>query len=528
MYINRKDLLTIYGKIKNQGVVIYGAGDRCKIAVCLLREYGVEIKAIADRESGKLCEGIYACSKQDIYDLSDVDVCIVTVTGYIKGLLEELQNHFEFVVDMGILDALDMVFTKESDFYQILSYMVNSIGREDQFASLFRTAIENYETRERIALREYKEIRLYRLWSERIGEFLCRAERAMITSEKHRSEGILDVFILSNYQDVNKALVRIVARNLHIVMPEDLAYWIWFIRKKIESINMDYWDLYENRFSDAACVAIDSSVTARYLVFSDEEEKKGKEYCEKMGLSLPFVCITNRDSGYLRELAPDKDYSYHNFRDSKIESFKMAVEMLNNHGLQCIRTGYIRDDTADFCIDYANKYHDDFMDLYLAKKCLFYLGDLTGLMVIPEMMDKVLAYTNVTPLNDLWADMPQNREAYFILKKYYKKSEGRYLNLQEMLEADEFAMGEAEKYDEMGIEHISNTQEEICDLAREVYLRLTGRWTESKECIMLQNRYFQIYRDHMLKNGCRDDQLFLAKMGAGYIVQNKDILFGGL
>jgi len=122
-----------------------------------------------------------------------------------------------------------------------------------------------------------------------------------------------------------------------------------------------------------------------HLSFTAREDRKGTELLEGLGISpeAKFVTIHNRDGAYLKTTQPFTNYAYHDYRDSDISSFMLAVEWLVNQGYWVVRMGVAADSPITtnnpMIIDYASQGRSDFLDVYLAAKSTFHVGDCTGI-----------------------------------------------------------------------------------------------------------------------------------------------------
>jgi hypothetical protein len=126
-----------------------------------------------------------------------------------------------------------------------------------------------------------------------------------------------------------------------------------------------------------------------FLSFTPEEEVRGKELLKNMGVTedKPFVCFHSRDSAYLNEVYPTRDWSYHDYRDSKISNYMDAADELTHREYSAIRVGSIVAEKIGSqnpnIIDYASKNdRNDFADIYLAATCNFMICSETGLLEI--------------------------------------------------------------------------------------------------------------------------------------------------
>ena len=130
------------------------------------------------------------------------------------------------------------------------------------------------------------------------------------------------------------------------------------------------------------------------LSFTSEEIVIGDRSLLEMGIpeKTSFICFHNRDSAFLDSVNNDSDWSYHDFRDSNIQNYLVAVEAIILRGNYAVRMGAITKDKVQSAnpkfIDYANNgMRTDFLDIYLSAKCKFILCSDTGLSFPSEVFN---------------------------------------------------------------------------------------------------------------------------------------------
>ena len=79
-------------------------------------------------------------------------------------------------------------------------------------------------------------------------------------------------------------------------------------------------------------------------------------------------------------------------------------------------------------------------------------------------------------------------------------------------------MGLSEKYDQVGIEVIENTEEEILDLAREMDERIDGKWITLDEDEELQKRFRDLFPEGHCCHGAP------SRLRAELLRQNRELL----
>lgn len=259
----------------------------------------------------------------------------------------------------------------------------------------------------------------------------------------------------------------------------------------------------------------------RVIGFTKEEEKLGARELKKMGIGPDdwFVCFHNRDSVYLDRIYGFKDWSYHDYRDCSITNFIPAMEYIASLGGYAIRMGQymagkidVRDNPK--IIDYASCCRSDFMDIYLAAHCKFFVGNTAGLHLVPVISDVPIIMTNTAH-----AEYPAYRQNdLFILKKIRKISDGTYLAFSEIFKRRIGSWLYSYKLRDAGIELIENTPEEILAVVKEMNFVLDGKYKYSDEDNRLQKRYWSFVEPSHFCYGCP------ARVGKDFLAQNEYLL----
>ena len=76
----------------------------------------------------------------------------------------------------------------------------------------------------------------------------------------------------------------------------------------------------------------------------------------------------------------------------------------------------------------------------------------------------------------------------------------------------------SEKHEQLGVEVMENTAEEITALAVEMDERLKGTWQTTEEDEELQRRFWSLFKPSEL------NQVFLSRIGAEFLRQNRELL----
>jgi putative glycosyltransferase (TIGR04372 family) len=263
-------------------------------------------------------------------------------------------------------------------------------------------------------------------------------------------------------------------------------------------------------------------MTKQRLSFTLEEKDRGKKELRAMGIphDKPFICFHARDGTYLSKTYPEKDWSYHNYRNVNIENYSLCVQRLIDLGYYAVRMGSIVEKsfflTAPGIIDYAcGQMRSDFLDLYLLSKCYFFINSENGIGAVSRLFRRPAVCVNQIPM-DYMAVWDPN---YIVIcKKLWLKGQKRFLTFREILKSDIGRLRRSEDYEKRGIEIVQNTPEEIWDAAEEMLERLQGRWNADNDHEELQRRFWSLYEPNELHG------VIKAHMGSKFLEQNVNLL----
>lgn len=372
--------------------------------------------------------------------------------------------------------------------------------------------------------REYKEIRLHLIRSERIGECLSIYLRAERDVRYNKRRGILDLFIPSDsYGERNKSMHKIMGRHIALVDDDNAGFWSYVIKNHNKVDYRKHFRDYKERDNLGIMGYLDSEYTKRTLELNEYEESIAKRKCKEMGLNGSFVCISSRDSVYLEKSEPGLDSSYHDYRNSNINNCKSACAYLESNHIQTVRIGrYVAPGmNIDNCIDFADKYYDELVDIALSKYCKFILCDDSGIYLPAFIYGTPVAIKNMTVLDtQSFGCVPVTKIGYHIFKKHYSIKEKRYLNVRECLEVDVDWNGNGEYFKKIGIELHENTEEEIEAFTREMNKRIDGTWVDDDTDIARREKYDFLIKENLLKNGWIDNLTPHTKIATSFLRLN--------
>jgi putative glycosyltransferase (TIGR04372 family) len=212
---------------------------------------------------------------------------------------------------------------------------------------------------------------------------------------------------------------------------------------------------------------------------------------ENLGLkkNQNYVCIHARDS---RDL--DTNGLQHSARNVDIFSFTRVVKYLAKHNIVVFRMGDPSMppleglcDEHDNLYDYAHmKCRAPMLDLVLSANCMFFVGTSSGASYMPTIFNRPLVAVGVSlPFNFC----PSGFESDIGIPKLFRKIDtGDLCSFKEIFENGLSECRSSEEISQKGYELVENTEEEIGEVAAEMFERLSGSWSSTDFDEQLQHR----------------------------------------
>ena len=233
-----------------------------------------------------------------------------------------------------------------------------------------------------------------------------------------------------------------------------------------------------------------------HISFTSDELARGRKELAEIGIEpgAPFVCLFVRDSAYLNHHLPG-DWSFHSYRDSELDSYRLAAEALAEHGYYVLRMGAVVERPFRMShprvIDYASLFRSDFMDIFLFAHCTFAVSSSSGPEAIARIFRRPNAYCNVAPLLTL-ASSPFANGDIFIPKSYAWTHDGSPMKLSEILAVGADNFYRTENFRSAGIALQENTDEEILAVCEQMHRRISGCEITSPSDSALQDEFWRI------------------------------------
>ena len=241
--------------------------------------------------------------------------------------------------------------------------------------------------------------------------------------------------------------------------------------------------------------------TKPHINFTSEENNQGRQFLERLGMNSSdrFVCLIARDKAYknARLDGRNRDWSYHNYRDSDIKTYEDAALALADKGYWVFRMGKIVQESFKAnhprIIDYTNtKYRSDFLDIWLMSNCFYSISTACGLDSISQVNRISICFVNALPLGHI--NTTSNPFSIWLPKNVIWEKNKKPLTLKEQINTGIIGFLHSEDYKNAKVELVDNLPEEITDTVLELEAKLTGNWQSHPQDDQLQNEFWAILK----------------------------------
>jgi putative glycosyltransferase (TIGR04372 family) len=396
-----------------------------------------------------------------------------------------------------------------------------------------------------LILKPFVHIRFGQLWSPRLGVFAMVTELYLCEKDAEiQPRRSLDLWY---HYDRDRYLIRNPPKPRQAISNQQLSMMFERVLHEWEPARvLDRLNRMLPRGCDDFVVQISDPYDRddllhrfpSHLTFTEAEEQRGRSELAKMGIEpdAKFICIHGRDSEYLERVRPRNvaaygDWGWQNHRDVSIGNYVLAAEKLAELGYYVIRVGkYVKEpfnSAHPRVIDYATQYQSDFMDVFLADRCAFFIGQNSGMIALPMIFRRPTVFVNMFPL---WAIAGLRfTNGIAIPRKLYSEQRGRFLTYSEIVGlgiADCIFKTPEQKdlYNALGLRIVENTAEEISEAAMEMHQTLRSQLSWLAEDEELQRRFSSILGSHPGTVPNWGDENRLLRFGAHFLRTNRELL----
>lgn len=514
-----------------KSIAIWGIGRHTELLFQHTTLSDLSITHIIDKNrfGSKFMNFIVENPEEINWNNKDLDTVIIVSLKYQEEIYQTLKQNFNYSGDIITLydkGDTDIFYLAQSKYMPLPSKLEL---QHSEFKNIFSrlkydiqySQVDSFETRFQQNYSKYHRIKVYQLFTERIGELVGRFFEIFYDIQNDPNNYHLLLPDNNHFDFCNSNLLALIGRQIEFLNQDNLLFWNYIFDKYSDRIELSDLTLYKFRTHTPYLNVRNHA----YIEFTEKENIDAKKKLKKMGLEQEYICMHIRDAEYLNNLNKkiniNVDWSYHNYRDSNIHNYKSTISYLSKQKLTTIRMGKFTTTPFSYpgCIDYAFLYQEDLLELYLISKCKFFLGTDSGLLQVAQLFGVPCAITNIIPFLGGSEGLSFIKEDLMIFKKLWDKKKKRYLTFYEMFNMCMLCNYDSNKYIEYNIEVIENTPEEILDLVIEMNEKLDGTWRETEEMKELQERY-KLIRDTWLKetnmpstgvNPCQIGSRFLLK-----------------
>ena len=229
------------------------------------------------------------------------------------------------------------------------------------------------------------------------------------------------------------------------------------------------------------------------LPFNKIEDLEAITWMESKGWKKgePFYCIMIRDSAYLNTISNFKnnDWSYHNYRNSKLDTYHKSISWLVNQGVWVIRMGKIvstplkikNKKIIDF--PFENK-KSDLIDTWLFANCDGCISTGTGPDLLSGVYDKNILFLNYLPLFGIRSDLKSITYPKTLIWGESKK----HFTMDEYIDDKRVSIYD---YETDGVKIIDMTEDEILEVTKEFHYYNIKKYKENNEYKKLQQLFWK-------------------------------------
>ena len=351
-----------------------------------------------------------------------------------------------------------------------------------------------------LLISKFNPVNIHRVYNSRIGHFATNTEiSATRAKDKQDRLGkrIINLYCFESLESANTFLETLWKRSL-TCLTGNFGWAVLDIARRVKK--QDFF--IETEAIDREGYLDRSPPT---LIFNDAELETGEVFLNSFGLykDSKFVCLNVRDESFLAKTKPvgwhkNRDWSYHNYRDSDIKTYVRAAEALANMGYTVFRMGAIVKEplisTHPRVIDYAtNGMRTEFLDVFLGAFCAFTISTGSGWDSVPIIFRRPTTFFNHLPMFD-YSALVLN---LLIYPKILLDSQSGYpLSLKNLIDREIAHRANSQAYTDARVEIRDLSSEELVEAVTEMAQRVEGTFVETPEQKEMQAKLKHILSTH--------------------------------
>ncbi len=243
-----------------------------------------------------------------------------------------------------------------------------------------------------------------------------------------------------------------------------------------------------------------------FLEFPAEDLQLGYNLLKKLGIKKDdkWICVYNRDEGYLNKYIKNKDWSYHNYRNFPISDLKKAISLFIENDYFVIRVGSNTQENLSLnsskYIDYSkSNLRSDFMDCFLMSRCEMFFGGSSGICMFPASFRRPYFLVNNCPLEGAFSI---KRIYPGIFKRIIDLKNNQILSIREMVDRNLCNIFTTDGFKKKNVRCLNNNEEELEEFASEALLIIKEKVIKSvKDFDQIKKNFIsEIIKDDLMQN----------------------------
>jgi putative glycosyltransferase (TIGR04372 family) len=201
---------------------------------------------------------------------------------------------------------------------------------------------------------------------------------------------------------------------------------------------------------------------------------------------MPYVCIHAREAGY----SPGDEFK-HSLRNIPIDIFEPALDFFSNKNIAVIRMGDASMMPLTSCGSYILDYchlneRAPWLDLAIGAECMFFLTGASGVFTLASIFGRPVAGVCLA-LPFSFSPTGSNSDIG-IPKLFRSKETGNLISFPKLYSSKISELRLAQEIDNCNHELITNSPDEVREVAEEMYNRIIGTWIDDPDDGVLQQR----------------------------------------
>ena len=364
-----------------------------------------------------------------------------------------------------------------------------------------------------LAVKPFILIRFIRIRSQRIGHFASDTELMLCHMKERVADGYINLFYTEPGSAISNIQLYMMWKRVISIIPFPIL--MYQIDRVLCFVSFSYRQDEQRLFYNSGGMKAEYvgllEKHPRNIFFTKNELEMGVSRLPEVGMSSnsKFVCIQIRDAGYLSQLFSKPEDEVYAHRNGDINNYKKVALYLAEKGYYVLRMGKVVNDSFNLnhprVIDYANhKSRSDFMDIYLAAHCSFYISNGTGLDAVASIFRRPQILTDLTQLNCYYE---LTLFQMILPRKCIDLYSGRLVLLKELISLLKKITSDpalallsvTEHLRQRHMQFIDSSPDELVAVVDEMLLLLDGCLTLNIEDQMLQKIFWEQHKQVMMQ-----------------------------